>query len=219
MQDELVLIQPVVSCFFWHHLRLHFLLFITILLLILLLYYVHHIGIDLVQLHGNESPEYIDSINVPCIKVLHVTIPSKKDNKHIVSIAGNDSSTTTTINTDADSSSNMNSIVERLNIDVEKYTKKAILLLLDSRLPGNNNGSSSNGGGTGKTFDWNIINQLKDNIPCILAGGLTPENIKLAITTSSNVIGVDVSSGIEIIKQPGRKDYIAMKKFISVARE
>lgn len=35
-------------------------------------------GIDLVQLHGQESPDFIDVINAPCIKVLHIV--SEEDN-------------------------------------------------------------------------------------------------------------------------------------------
>lgn len=56
-------------------------------------------------------------------------------------------------------------------------------------------------GGTGKSFDWLLLdNQDLNNV--ILAGGINPENIKSALAT--NVIGVDLNSGVEV--SPGVKD-------------
>ncbi|MCO6551588.1 MAG: bifunctional indole-3-glycerol-phosphate synthase TrpC/phosphoribosylanthranilate isomerase TrpF [Gilliamella sp.] len=56
-------------------------------------------------------------------------------------------------------------------------------------------------GGTGKSFDWSLLdNQDLNNV--ILAGGINPENIKSALAT--NVIGVDLNSGVEV--SPGVKD-------------
>lgn len=50
-------------------------------------------------------------------------------------------------------------------------------------------------GGTGKSFDWSLLdNQDLNNV--ILAGGINPENIKSALAT--NVIGVDLNSGVEV---------------------
>lgn len=56
-------------------------------------------------------------------------------------------------------------------------------------------------GGTGKSFDWSLLaGQNLTNV--ILAGGINPQNIKNALAT--NVIGVDLNSGVEI--SPGIKD-------------
>lgn len=134
-------------------------------------------GIDIVQLHGDESPDIIESINAPCIKVLHVA-PSKA-----------------------------NDLVDydELKNQVKKFSGKAIALLLDSRIPG------SKGGGTGSTFDWSLANKL-DGCPVLLAGGLTPSNVKDAVKTDG-VSGVDVSSGVET--SPGIKDETLLKSFIS----
>ncbi|PBB04960.1 MULTISPECIES: phosphoribosylanthranilate isomerase [Salimicrobium] len=62
-------------------------------------------------------------------------------------------------------------------------------------------------GGTGVSFDWEAIPAYQQeansqNVPCLMAGGITPENIKELMTYSPE--GVDISSGIET---DGRKDF------------
>ena len=68
-------------------------------------------------------------------------------------------------------------------------------------------------GGTGKTFDWNKVERLTDQQQSrlVLAGGLKPDNVRLAIETV-RPFGVDVSSGVEASK--GIKDVEKMKSFI-----
>ena len=68
-------------------------------------------------------------------------------------------------------------------------------------------------GGSGKRLNLHWF----DGIDCskiILAGGLTPDNIKEV--KKYNFYGVDVSSGVEKIK--GRKDYEKVIKFIKNAK-
>ena len=59
-------------------------------------------------------------------------------------------------------------------------------------------------GGTGKVFDWNLAHPAKKYGPIILAGGLTPYNVRQAIQRIQPY-GVDVCSGVE--SQPGTKDH------------
>lgn len=73
---------------------------------------------------------------------------------------------------------------------------------------------SSQWGGSGKTFDWNLIQQgNKSRI--ILAGGLSADNVAQAIRVVKPC-AVDVSSGIEI--DPGKKDFEKMKRFLQQVR-
>ena len=60
-------------------------------------------------------------------------------------------------------------------------------------------------GGTGKTFDWRIADEVAERYDFLLAGGLTPENVRRAIDEVSPW-GVDVSSGIETggVKDPAK---------------
>jgi phosphoribosylanthranilate isomerase len=69
------------------------------------------------------------------------------------------------------------------------------------------------GAGDGKAFNWQIAEAIRQ--PVIIAGGLTPENVREAVRRL-NPVAVDVSSGVE--KEIGKKDYDKMKKFISEVR-
>ena len=51
-------------------------------------------------------------------------------------------------------------------------------------------------GGTGQTHDWTLARSVAQDMPILLAGGLTPENISAAIR-QIHPWGVDVSSGVE----------------------
>jgi phosphoribosylanthranilate isomerase len=51
------------------------------------------------------------------------------------------------------------------------------------------------GTGSGKTFDWGLLNSFKINKPWFLAGGIGIDNIEQAMVL--NPFGIDVSSGAE----------------------
>jgi phosphoribosylanthranilate isomerase len=69
-------------------------------------------------------------------------------------------------------------------------------------------------GGTGKTFDWRaaaeLVNEIKKDVPVVLAGGLKPGNVGRAIEELRPAV-VDVSSGVE--SSPGVKSPDLMKAF------
>jgi len=78
----------------------------------------------------------------------------------------------------------------------------AALCLLDTSVPGEH-------GGTGRPFDWGIAAAVATQVPCMLAGGLTPDNVVAAIK-AARPWAVDVSSGIET---DGVKDEAKMRAF------
>lgn len=73
-------------------------------------------------------------------------------------------------------------------------------------------------GGTGRVVDWHAVQRGSEqlfHLPLVLAGGLTPENVAVAIQ-ASQADAVDVASGVEV--SPGRKDPDKVRDFISEAK-
>ena len=65
-------------------------------------------------------------------------------------------------------------------------------------------------GGTGKSFDWSLLNKNSLNFNWILSGGLDYNNIELALK-STKATAVDISSGVEVKK--GIKSTELIKEF------
>jgi len=70
-------------------------------------------------------------------------------------------------------------------------------------------------GGTGRTFDWALVERAKAHGPVILAGGLNPDNVIEAVRATAPW-GVDASSGVEL--EPGRKDGDKVRHFVAAVR-
>lgn len=69
-------------------------------------------------------------------------------------------------------------------------------------------------GGTGKTFDWTLLNDSKIPIPYFLSGGISLENIHQLTTINHQPIALDINSKFEI--EPGNKDLEKIKEFLSI---
>jgi phosphoribosylanthranilate isomerase len=95
-------------------------------------------------------------------------------------------------------------------VQIPRFDAVADLLLLDSRAA-----DSVLPGGTGKAFDWGLLKGLDVRKPWLLAGGLTAENVGMALA-ASRAPGVDVSSGVE--RAPGVKDVNKISAFVAAAR-
>ena len=70
-------------------------------------------------------------------------------------------------------------------------------------------------GGTGKVFDWSLLEDLNISKPFLVSGGLNAANVGKAIKKLMPY-GVDVSSSLEI--SPGKKDMGLVKRFIEEVR-
>ena len=70
-------------------------------------------------------------------------------------------------------------------------------------------------GGTGRTFDWSWVASLAARRRLVLAGGLSPENVRDAIQ-QVNPWCVDVASGVE--SAPGIKDLAKVAAFVEAVR-
>jgi len=69
-----------------------------------------------------------------------------------------------------------------------------------------------NHGGSGKKFNWKILNKYKGNIPFFIAGGLTLQDARGLIKIKHpKFFGADINSGFEI--EPGLKNPEQIKLF------
>jgi phosphoribosylanthranilate isomerase len=133
---------------------------------------------DLLQLHGEETPERVAEIRrrcgTPVMKAIKVE--TAEDARRALG-----------------------------------YRTAADLILFDARAPAD----ATRPGGNGAPFDWRALLGVKDELPFMLSGGLTPENVAEAIRATGAPI-VDVSSGVET--SPGEKDPELIRRFLRAAR-
>ena len=131
------------------------------------------VPLDILQLHGKESPERVAQIKA------RYGLPVMK----AVGIA------------DAE---------DLPQLDV--YAQVADQILVDAKPPK----TAKLPGGNGLAFDWRLIANRRWPVPWILAGGLTPENVALAVQMTG-ARQVDLSSGVE--SSVGVKDAGLMRAF------
>lgn len=89
-------------------------------------------------------------------------------------------------------------------VQAENYFSVIDTLLLDAYHP-------QQLGGTGQTLPWDSLSHFRAPIPWLLAGGLTPENILMALSYL-NPDGIDLSSGVE--RSPADKDLEKVKLLV-----
>lgn len=129
------------------------------------------VPLDILQLHGDETPEQCK------------TIATQTKKRWIKALAVKDDTDVTAL--------------------VAQYAQAgASAILLDAWHP-------QLKGGTGQTFDWS--KWPTSNIPLVLAGGLTPDNVNEAIAHTLPY-AVDVSGGVEAAK--GIKDAALIHRFM-----
>ncbi|MBD3662297.1 phosphoribosylanthranilate isomerase [Sulfitobacter sp. TSTF-M16] len=89
---------------------------------------------------------------------------------------------------------------------LEAYARVADQILVDAKPPR----GAVLPGGNGLPFDWRLIAGRRWDVPWMLAGGLTPDNVGQAIAMTG-ARQVDLSSGVET--SPGVKDAALMSAF------
>jgi len=90
--------------------------------------------------------------------------------------------------------------------ELEAYWPHISAVLLDAYQP-------HQLGGTGQKLDWTSLVGFDPPKPWILAGGLTPENVREALGLLQPD-GLDVSSGVEVA--PGDKDLGRVEQFLKL---
>lgn len=73
------------------------------------------------------------------------------------------------------------------------------------------------GGGSGRQFDWNILQAYTGNCPFLLSGGLRPQDTAaIRSFVHPRCVGLDLNSGFEIA--PGIKNAEVLHRFVSELR-
>ena len=91
------------------------------------------------------------------------------------------------------------------------YTKVVDLILFDAKAPS----GATRPGGHGRAFDWTVLDVVSRDMPFMLSGGLTPDNVEEAIR-ATRPQSVDVSSGVETA--PGVKDRELIRRFLRAVK-
>ncbi|MRJ09910.1 phosphoribosylanthranilate isomerase [Ornithobacterium rhinotracheale] len=90
------------------------------------------------------------------------------------------------------------------NLNLPKNHQSIDFLLFDT--------DSKAYGGTGKTFDWQLLNQVKTDQKYFLSGGVSLDNLAQAKNLNPKPFALDVNSKFEVA--PGIKDFDKIKELI-----
>ncbi len=126
--------------------------------------------LDVLQLHGDETPEFCEAQQRRVVKALHVA--SRED--------------------------------------LGLLPAFDCAVMLDAKAP------PGVYGGTGRTFDWSLLDNVTHDHALMLAGGLNADNVRHALAIRQ-WDAVDVSSGVE--DAPGLKNEDKMRDFVRAVRQ
>ncbi|RMD95480.1 MAG: phosphoribosylanthranilate isomerase [Calditrichaeota bacterium] len=93
--------------------------------------------------------------------------------------------------------------------DLRRFASVATAFLLDTY-------HAKYFGGTGRTLNWHLARKARANGRIILAGGLSPGNIRQAIS-AAQPYAVDINSGVERV--PGEKDAAKLQQLFKNLEE
>lgn len=135
-------------------------------------------GIDMLQLHGHETPERVTELKA-------------RTGFSVMKAIG---------------------IREAADLaEIDRYARVADQLLVDAKPPKD----ATRPGGNALTFDWDLLAERQWDVPWMLAGGLTDQNVADAIR-QTGAMQVDISSAVE--SAPGVKDPAMVEAFIKAAK-
>ena len=127
--------------------------------------------LDIVQLHGDESPEECRQLTGKCFKVMKAfgiadSFPTEK---------------------------------------ITEYEGSCDYFLFDTQTSGY--------GGSGRKFNWDIVQDYQGNTPFLMSGGIGPDDAEdIREFSHPMCIGIDINSKFEI--SPANKDVESIQKFI-----
>lgn len=142
-----------------------------------ILMYADRFGLDYIQLHGNESPEYCRSLltagHLPLIKAFSIDRPHDLQ-------------------------------------PISAYDGLCRYYLFDTKSP--------KYGGSGRQFDWNLLQRYHGSTPFLLSGGINSYSAQaIKAFHHPRFAGVDLNSRFET--SPGIKDVERIRTFLKELKE
>jgi phosphoribosylanthranilate isomerase len=132
--------------------------------------------LDIVQLHGNESVEYCQTLKdkgIPIVKAFGISEPADLEK-------------------------------------CEAYASVCDAFLFDTK--------SAGYGGAGVKFDWHILDSYKQEVPFLLSGGISEDDVEtIAALHHPFLRGVDLNSCFELA--PAFKDVDRLRRMIEKIRK
>lgn len=154
---------------------------------------LHIVGLgflNVIQLHGDETPEFcrdlLQQTDRPLQVIKAVRLATKEDLQKTLQYCATQ---------DNGLAGQQRAVVQAL--------------LLDAKV-------ENQYGGTGQQFDWSLLKMWHSTTPLILAGGLHSDNVAMAIHLV-RPYAVDVSSGVET--EPGCKSAERINRFIQQVQQ
>lgn len=93
--------------------------------------------------------------------------------------------------------------------DLETYQSSCTYFLFDSK--------TESFGGSGKPFDWNLLQNYRLATPYFIAGGMDAQKLKSLKQSNIKPFGIDVNSRLEI--KPGYKDIIKVIQISNIIKQ
>ena len=132
--------------------------------------------LDMVQLHGDEPPEYCKSLQDAGVRVIKALGAATLENEE----------------------------------PVEHFYGSVDYILLDTPAEGY--------GGSGRKFNWDLLDKYNLKIPFLLSGGIRPGDEKdIRALDNAWMAGVDLNSGFET--EPGLKNTDLLRDFVNKLRK
>lgn len=133
---------------------------------------------DLIQLHGDESPEFCAEAKslLPEVKFIKMVQVTDK---------------------------------ETLNAAVRQYEEMVDYFLFETKTSGY--------GGSGRQFDWALLQSYEGRLPFLITGGIGPDDAeKVKAFSHPKFAGIDINSRFETA--PALKDVNLIRRFVSCVK-
>ena len=144
---------------------------------------VEKYNLDSVQLHGNETPEYCEKLKDCYLERSRKSFSEPHQIEIFKAFSVDDTFDF---------------------LKTEDYQKVCDYMLFDTK--------GKDYGGNGVKFNWDVLQKYKGEIPFILSGGITKNDVEeIKKINHSAFVGLDINSGFEI--EPALKNINEIKEF------